>query len=193
MITIGGDAFEETGYYNEKSNWENDVLYLGKHLLATDESLAGDYSIKPGIITVSDQTFVNCKELKSVLIPKAVSFIGGGALDDCPNLERIIIDSENPCYDSSDNCNAIIITNDMYYEDETDLHYKAGTLLKGCKNTTIPDSVKSIDSEARNRCEKVKFLYSKNSYAYKFAKEHDIPVELNSNIGKDVNCTFYNE
>ena len=53
----------------------------------------------------------------------------------CAALASIIIDENNSTYDSRDNCNAIIET-------------ASNTLIAGCKNTAIPDSVTSIASQA---------------------------------------------
>jgi hypothetical protein len=50
-------------------------------------------------------------------------------------LASIVIESGNPRYDSRDNCNAIIETAD-------------NTLIVGCKNTTIPNSVTTIGNFA---------------------------------------------
>lgn len=60
-------------------------------------------------------------------------------MGECSNLTSIIVDSENTKYDSRDNCNAII---------ETDSH----TLITGCKNSTIPNSVTSIGDYAFGNC-----------------------------------------
>lgn len=54
---------------------------------------------------------------------------------DCPKLESIVVDGDNPVFDSRDNCNAIIDT-------------QANTLLIGCKGTVIPSSVVSIGDDA---------------------------------------------
>ena len=49
----------------------------------------------------------------------------------CSSLTSIKIETGNPTYDSRDNCNAIIET-------------ATNTLVVGCKNTTIPNSVTTI-------------------------------------------------
>ena len=49
------------------------------------------------------------------------------------------VDSQNPIYDSRDSCNAIIKT-------------ATNTLIAGCKNTTIPNSVTSIGDYAFTGC-----------------------------------------
>ena len=73
--------------------------------------------------------------LESLTIPAGVHDIEGGSFLHCPYLASIVVEEENPVYDSRDNCNAIIHT-------ETD------SLILGCKNTTIPESVVSIGSYA---------------------------------------------
>ena len=57
-------------------------------------------------------------------------------------LLRITVDAGNPVYDSRDNCNAII-------------HTSTNTLILGCKNTIIPNSVTSIGDRS---------FYSDGSY-----------------------------
>ena len=38
-IAISDGVFEETAYYNTASNWENGVLYIGKHLIKARDSV----------------------------------------------------------------------------------------------------------------------------------------------------------
>ena len=73
--------------------------------------------------------------ITSLNIPKSVEAIGGSICSNCRRLESIAVDKENKCYDSRNDCNAIIKT-------DTD------TLIQGFAKTVIPDSVKSIHFEA---------------------------------------------
>ncbi len=50
---IGDSAFSSTAYYNNESNWENDVLYIGKHLIKAKTSLSGAYEIKNSTLTIA--------------------------------------------------------------------------------------------------------------------------------------------
>ena len=76
--------------------------------------------------------FYGCTKLKTLFIPKSVISIG--PFEEY-FFETIIVDEENPIYDSRDNCNAIIET-------------ASNTLLIGCVSTTIPSSVTSVASGA---------------------------------------------
>jgi hypothetical protein len=58
---------------------------------------------------------------------------------ECGNLASIVIEEGNEVYDSRDNCNAIIET-------------ATNTLIAGCKNTIIPNSVTSIGEDAFYGC-----------------------------------------
>jgi len=77
--------------------------------------------------------------LTSVIIPNSVTNIGDQAFTLCSGLTSIVVESGNSKYDSRDNCNAII-------ESSTN------TLIFGCQNTTIPNSVTSIGNNAFEKC-----------------------------------------
>ena len=91
------------------------------------------------ITSIGNYAFEYCTGLTSVTIPNSVTSIGSDAFYRCTGLTSVTVDSENPNYDSRDKCNAIILT-------------ASNTLIYGCKNTTIPNSVTSIGSDAFKGC-----------------------------------------
>ena len=58
VTSIGESAFDGTAYYNDISNWENnEVLYIGNHLIKVKTTIRGDYSIKENTICIADSAF----------------------------------------------------------------------------------------------------------------------------------------
>lgn len=91
-----------------------------------------------------------CKNLVSIYISESVGIIGKEILHGCYDLSSIIVSPDNAVYDSRDECNAIIET-------------KTNTLVEGCKNTTIPNSVTNIGESAFDGCEGLTSISIPNS------------------------------
>ena len=84
VTSIGESAFDGTAYYNDISNWENnEVLYIGNHLIKVKTTIRGDYSIKENTICIADSAFGGCDNLTSVTIPNGVTSIGVCAFSEC--------------------------------------------------------------------------------------------------------------
>ena len=103
-------------------------------------------TIPNGVIMIEDDdwggAFGNCTGLTSIIIPNSVTSLcslGGNTFRGCSNLTSIKVESGNQKYDSRDNCNAII-------------EKSSNTLISGCKNTIIPNSVTSIGYKAFRDC-----------------------------------------
>ena len=94
----------------------------------------------PNTLTIiGDYAFSFCSSLTRVTLPNSLKIIGDNAFSGCSGLTSISVASGNTKYDSRNNCNAIIET-------------ASNTLITGCKNTTIPNSVTSIGGFAFNGC-----------------------------------------
>lgn len=91
VVEIGGHTFYNTAYYKNSENWENDIFYIGKHLLDAKETLAGVYEVKEGTLTIAEYAFSYCDELTNVIIPESVKTIGEDAFKSCESLENVIL------------------------------------------------------------------------------------------------------
>ena len=91
ITSIGQNSFAGTAYYDNESNWENGVLYIGNYLIKAKDNLIGNYEIKNGTKTIADFAFVFCEGLTSIIIPDSVTIIGTGAFDTCTGLTSVTI------------------------------------------------------------------------------------------------------
>jgi len=131
----------------------NSVTQIGKGAFRVCTSLQS-VILPDGLADISDEMFDNCYSLSNIKIPNSVKTIGKLAFYECPltnlsipkdvvsigmsafagsakTLINIEVENGNEVYDSRDNCNAII-------ESTTN------TLIYGCVNTSIPNSVSKI-------------------------------------------------
>ncbi len=93
-IIIGLFAFDCCGYYNDTANWEDNVLYIGKHLIEADSAITGSYAVKEGTLTIADyafNSFFRCDNLTAITIPDSVLRIGHSAFTSCKALASITL------------------------------------------------------------------------------------------------------
>ena len=102
VTAIGDSAFYNTAYYKNSDNWQNDVLFIGVHLICAKDSISGDYTVPSGTKTIADGAFWGCDDLISVTIPESVTSIYEDALKYCDGLTEISVASDNPVYSSQD-------------------------------------------------------------------------------------------
>ena len=116
----------------------NSVMTIGKYAFCDCSGLPS-MTIPNSVTSIGDVAFYYCTGLTSVNIPNSVTTIGTNPFASCSELTSIVVDSGNTIYDSRNNCNAIIET-------------ETNTLIAGCKNTTIPNSVTTISDYALYGC-----------------------------------------
>ena len=137
----------------------NDTGVFGANLLSNEYNDGKGVLRFDGPVTmVGELAFLNCETLREAILPKTVTTIGDGAFYNAAGLERvhipesvaaigvqvfqrassiarITVDPGNVTYDSREDCNAII-------------HTATNTLIVGCKNSVIPNGIKSIGDYA---------------------------------------------
>ena len=149
VTSIGGDAFSFTAWYNNQPAglvYAGLVAYKYKGTMTEDAMI----TLKEGTTGIAGEAFMGCPRLTAINIPNSVTSIGDDAFRSCISLASITVASDNPKYDSRNNCNAIIET-------------ATNTLIGGCKNTTIPNSVASIGDNAFAGCNGLTSIVIPNS------------------------------
>ena len=160
MTSIGDLAFSDCSGLTSVTI-PNSVTSIGEYAFQYCSGLTS-ITIGNSVTSIGEFAFFNCKGMTSVTIPNSVTSIGfaafyacsgltsvtignsvksidSSAFSGCSGLTSIVVESGNTTYDSRDNCNAIIET-------------ASNTLVAGCKNTIIPNSVTSIGNSAFSDC-----------------------------------------
>lgn len=132
VTSIGQTAFFGRSYITSVTI-PNTVTTIGDQAFGDCSSLTS-VIIPNSVNTIGEHAFESCS-LTSVTIPNSVNSIGRYAFNWCKDLASITVEKGNTKYDSRNNCNAIIETN-------------SNTLIFGCMNTIIPNSVTSIGESA---------------------------------------------
>ncbi|MBQ8763589.1 MAG: leucine-rich repeat protein [Clostridia bacterium] len=114
-------------------------------------SVTGDITIPNEIegypvTSIMHSAFRNCTELTSITIPETVKSIGDGVFSGASSLEKIIVDSKNPCFSNDEQ-------GVLFNKDKTELiHYPSG---KSNNKYAIPDTVVTIADTAFDDCDKL--------------------------------------
>jgi hypothetical protein len=116
----------------ESINLPDSVTAINNY--AFDESGIRSINLGEHVTTIGERAFAR-SALENIYISSSVTTIGKDVFAETNNLRSVIVDEDNPKYDSRDNSNAVILTS----EDK---------LIIGTKNTVIPSTVKIIGENA---------------------------------------------
>lgn len=130
---INAHAFYHCNVFSEK--------ILPDGLTSIGESAFEDCTVMKQIVfpetllSIGNSAFSSCNNLTEIHIPKNVNSIGSEVFKYCTSLEKISVDENNITYDSRNDCNCIMQTNNS-------------NLLYGCHNTIIPSDTRFIHDSA---------------------------------------------
>ena len=91
MCIIGAGAFVNTAYYNNADNWTDGVLYISNHLVCYNDTIAQNYSIADGTITIAEYAFSSCSQLHEITFPDSIRNIGKYSFYNCQNITNVVI------------------------------------------------------------------------------------------------------
>lgn len=89
---VGMGALDDTAFYKNKANWDNNIFYLGNVLYAVDtENLEGECVIKEGTLDITERAFVDCDKLTKLTIPGTVNTVSLRTFVSCDELTDLTI------------------------------------------------------------------------------------------------------
>ena len=146
--SLGDYAFDNCNYLSNMT-FSNTLSYIGK--CAYSNTNLGDVVLPASVRIIGESAFANAN-ITNITLNDSVQYLGFGCLQSNPlislfipasvyyfnpgnwgmsgALASIVVDPDNPYFDSRENCNAIINSNNE--------------LILGCKNTIIPYGVEKI-------------------------------------------------
>ena len=110
------------------------VTAIGDYAFANCTSLH-ELNLHNQLTSIGEWAFLNCSSLTSLRVPASLTHVEGSAFAACDQIATITVNSNNPVYDSRDNCNAII-------------EKASNTLVVGCHNSVIPYGITAIGDNA---------------------------------------------
>lgn len=177
LVSLGRWALSGTALYNNKTNWQDGVLYVGSALIEADCLANSAYTVKTGTRIIADYAFSECGALKSVVLPEGLLSIGREAFDSCAMLASVnipdsVISVGGDAFYNTQIWNSFKWRNNALYIDNALIRaaenlsgsytVKPGTTVIGAgafsdtdtlTEVVIPDSVKFIGIWAFENCD----------------------------------------
>ena len=95
----------------------------------------GEVSLSSSLKKIGEAAFSNCSSLMMIIIPASVTSIYDNPFSGCSKIQSVVVENDNLVYDSRENSNAIIRTQD-------------NELIAGFSTTVIPNTVEIIGEGA---------------------------------------------
>ncbi len=152
-VTTIGEAFGETAYCNDPTNWENGVLYIGNHLIDVESTINGHYDIKAGTKTIAGGAFAYwCDSLTSVSIPGSVASIGDDTFSLCDSLALVTISEGVASIGSHAFYGCSSLTEIAIPESVTSIGQQAFDGCTALETVTLPGGLTSLESSIFSDC-----------------------------------------
>ncbi len=120
LTDIDSWAFEDTAYYNDESNWENNTLKNNGWLLAVGDISGFSYKIDDDVKGIASLAFYDCsaQDLKSLTLPAGLRYISSEGLGGIYNVTDIYFPDSKEVWDSQ-----VKVGEDNYILEKATMHF----------------------------------------------------------------------
>lgn len=140
LDTIPDNAFANCHGLEEIVQFPTDVKYIGDYAFYACYPLNMMPVLPITLTYVGESAFDYCNNASGTLfIPALLTQFGNNAFLHCSNLDDIVVDASNPVFDSRNDCHALVET-------------ATNTLMIGCRNSIIDNSITTIRANAFLNC-----------------------------------------
>ena len=152
VTNIEKNAFYNSGIYNDRLNWNNNVLYISNCLIEADGSISGDYTIANHTQLIANAAFSKCSALISISLPNSIMSIGDDTFSGCSALTSISLpDSIMSIGDNAfSGCSAL--TSISLPNKITSIGNNAFRNCSSLYSITIPDNVTYLGNSVFSNC-----------------------------------------
>lgn len=171
ITKIGECAFYDTGYAADEENWEDDVLYIGNHLISAD--ISGDYVVKEGTVCIADSAFSYCDYLFTVELPDSVVSIGDDAFMECYNLNDIKLSNSLQTIGEGAFTKCYCLENVVLPVSVVNIGVDAFAKCESLKSVSIPNADCEIGNSQKTFYKDAKIKGVDESTAQEYAKKYD--------------------
>lgn len=97
LTRIAVSAFDNTGYFNDNTNWQDGkMLLLDQWVLKVGNLVEGTIVVPEGIRAIANSAFLYCRYMEKVEMPSTLQIVGEGAFQDCYALDSMKMKATTP-------------------------------------------------------------------------------------------------
>jgi hypothetical protein len=153
---IGQRAFDSAALRRNRNNWDDGIFFIGNALIEANKDCSGSVYLWEKTCCIAAGAFRDCKDIKEIIVPNSVKFIGKGAFSGCEGLKQITIPDAVPTIEPSvfEGCKSLKKL--TLPKTTTAIGEAAFYECRSLESITIPDGAASISQAAFAYCSKLK-------------------------------------
>lgn len=166
-------------------SFDNAVSYFGVEIVSNEYNNAqGVITFKSDIDSIGEYAFLECTNLKTVIIPNTVSKIGFGAFYNCSALESVKLPKSVKTIEHQAFINCLALKEVEIPEGVTTIGAMAFSGCQALESVAIPTTLKSVGDGAFLGCDAIINIYITNQDAWSKIEwgEYANPKELNEGV-----------